>query len=235
MTNKICNSRIYAIILAAGSGSRMGASLTKQRMLIMGKSVVRRAAEAFDRCTDIDGIVVVARDDEREIIEAELNGNVKKLYSVVKGGKTRAESAREGFLAIPSDADIVAIHDAARCLILPEDISKIIAKTKVCGAATATAAVVDTIKEVDESGRIISTVDRRCLRRTQTPQVFATELYKRAIETMGENIADTVTDDCMLLEKIGVDVYTVDVGAYNIKITTVEDISVAETILKARG
>ena len=136
---------VVAIILAGGSGSRMGADVTKQRMPLFGHPVIWHTVRAFDACPEIDRIVVVARADEIECMKS-LLAEFNKLGSVTVGGNTRAESSYLGICAAPSECDIVAIHDAARCLITPEDISRVVADAKRYGAATAVSSVTDTLK-----------------------------------------------------------------------------------------
>ena len=224
--------RVCALVLAGGVGSRMGGEVTKQKINILGRSVLYYSVAAFDACPDIDDIVVVAREDEIEFALTEVKA-MGKVRSVVSGGSCRAESARLGFLALPDDAEFVAIHDAARPLITLESISAVVKEAARLGAASAVSCVTDTVKVVDAEGIILSTLDRGVLRRAETPQVFSTKLYKEALDAAGSFIG--ITDDNMLLEHIGVGVGTVDVGRENIKITVSEDLKYAELLLKERG
>lgn len=220
-----------AIILAGGSGTRMGMDVTKQRLILRGKSLLYRSVLAFSECRDIDSIVVVVRGDEIDFAGEELS-HIPKLHAIVIGGNTRSESAEHGFMAIPDTTDYVAIHDAARPLIKPSDISLIVNAAQKFGAATAASSVTDTIKLVNSEGGIISTVDRDTLRRAETPQVFSVALYKRALnEARGE----AVTDDNSLIERLGETVRCVDIGGYNIKITTPIDLKYAEFLLSEGG
>ena len=220
-----------AVILAAGSGSRMKSSLTKQRMTVLGETVLHRAARAFDECDEITDITVVVRADEVEFARAELS-DLSKPVSVVVGGDTRAESAKIGFLSIADRTDFVAIHDAARCLVTPEMITRVLNTAYECGAATAAAPVFDTVKCVDGEGRIISTPARSTLRLATTPQAFSTAIYRAALEFSDDYTG--VTDDNMLVERSGAEVFCVDLGVENIKITTMQDVKLAEIILEAR-
>lgn len=225
--------KVTAIILAGGNGSRMNADVTKQKMNIAGQSVLRCSVNAFAGCPDITDIVVVARAGEEAFAHAECN-EVKKPFRVVTGGNSRVESARLGFYAIPTDADYVAIHDAARCLITPEMISLVVNEAKICGAATAATPVTDTVKRTDFDGVITDTVIRDNLWLAMTPQVFKSEIYRKAIETQCE-VNEIATDDNMLVESMGVSVRCVDVGRENIKITRSEDLFYAEYILIRRN
>ena len=116
---------VSAIILAAGSGSRMGGEVTKQKISVLGKSVLRRSVEAFQSCDDIFEIIIVTRADELDFAKAEING-CNKVTKIVRGGSTRAESAALGFACVDERTEFVAIHDAARCLVTGEDISKVV-------------------------------------------------------------------------------------------------------------
>lgn len=223
--------RTAAIILAGGSGTRMGTGITKQRLSLLGKSLLHRSALAFSECPDIDSITVVVRSDEVEFAVAELEG-LPKVHAIVTGGDTRAKSAECGFMAIPEDSDFVAIHDAARPLIKPSDISLVVRTAYEFGAASAVSQVTDTVKAVDDKGVITSTLKRDALRRAQTPQVFSVALYKRALAEKGDT---DPTDDNMLVERLGEPVRGVDIGGYNIKITTPIDLKYAEFLLFSGG
>ena len=219
--------RIFGIILAAGCGSRMGSDITKQRMLILGKTVLRRAYDAFADCDEITDIIVVAREDELDVVKAELCG-AKKLFCIVAGGNSRAESARCGFLAA-ADAAYVAIHDAARCIVSPADISRVISDAKRYGAASAVVSVYDTVKEIGDDGFIASTHDRTKIKLAATPQVFRYSIYKAALDKAVD--LSRITDDNMLVEKSGYKIYATEVSRANIKITHSEDIPYAEFLI----
>ena len=225
-------TRFTAIILAAGCGSRMAADKTKQLMTIGGESVVGRSIRAFNDCPDIDDIIVVSRPDEIDRLKNDICVPFAKVVKVICGGKTRAESAKLGFCAISDECTHVAIHDAARCLVEPSMISKVAIAAINNDAATAVSSVTDTVKKVSESGFIEGTISRSELVRATTPQMFRVELYKEALEKT--NADSSITDDNMLLERIGVKIATVDLGNENIKITTPSDIGLAEHILSKR-
>lgn len=228
------SDKTCAVILAAGSGSRMNLPVTKQRITVLGKTVLLRTLLAFERCVDVDSIVVVCRADEVDFVKSEIAKGITKVTSVVVGGKVRAESAAIGFFALPKDTEIVAIHDGARCLITPDMISKVINDAKTHGAATAATYLTDTVKTVNEKGLVVATNDRRFTVTVQTPQVFKTDIYKKALS--GVDVTDSnITDDNMLVEKIGVSVFCSDIGKTNIKITHNSDILYAEYIIKEEG
>ena len=223
------NGNVTAVILAAGSGSRMQLHTTKQKLIINGVSVLRRTAKAFEFCDDIDSIVIVVRSDEIEFVKSEIS-DFKKVKKIIVGGACRAESAKLGFLSIDWDSDIVAIHDSARCFIKDEMIKAVIRDAKAYGAATASYRVTDTVKHVDCDGKVVSTLDRNNIYLVQTPQAFKYDLYKKAIECV--DVCDaSITDDNMLLEKVGVKVHCTNTGKENVKLTVKEDLDYAEFLL----
>ncbi len=221
-----------AVILAAGSGKRMGIGETKQTLTVLGKTVLRRTLEAFDTAECVDSIVVVYKEDELDFVNKECH-SLKKPFTLVKGGSCRAESASLGFRAVSSDAEYVMIHDGARCLITPEEILLVAEGAYKYGAATASRPVTDTVKRCDENGKITATLSRSELRSVQTPQAFSKELYAKAIAN-AKALDNGITDDNMLIESIGVSPYCVTTLASNIKITAIEDLSFAEMIIKKR-
>lgn len=217
-----------AVILAAGMGSRMRSDVTKQKMIICGKSVLYRSVSAFERAEEIDEIIVVCRDGETEFAGCELS-EFKKVKHIVLGGATRRESAERGFGAVSDRARFVAVHDAARCVISPELIDLVCRAAYEHRAASAAAPVTDTVKATDAGGMIVKTVPRDGLLLAQTPQIFDRDLYKSALAAFS---AEEVTDDNMLLELSGVPVYPVVTDRYNFKITTRRDIEYAEFLIQ---
>ena len=218
-----------AVILAAGTGSRMRADTTKQRMLLLGKSVIYRTVAAFYASDSIDSITVVGRSEEMDFLRTELTDFKEKLHAVVVGGDSRTESASIGFKNIPECATHVAIHDGARPLVTAELIDRVVASAIEHGAATAASPIFDTVKRVKD-GIIVATENRDELYRAETPQVFGVDIYSRALQCD----ADGVTDDNMLVERTGVAVHAVISGTVNLKITAPSDIKYAEFILKER-
>jgi 2-C-methyl-D-erythritol 4-phosphate cytidylyltransferase len=224
---------VFAIILAGGNSSRMNSAITKQRMTVCGKPVIWHTVRAFEKCASVDKILVVAKEDEQDYMKSELS-EFDKLYGIVTGGATRAESSYRGLLAVPAECTMVAIHDAARCLITPDGISAVLDKARFYGAATAAMKVSDTVKRIDELGNIIDTIDRGLLTLVQTPQVFN---YCEIMDAFSlvDMLDDRYTDDNMIYERAGGRICTVDIGRDNIKITEPRDILLAELILKERG
>ncbi len=227
------NAKPYtvAIILAAGSGSRFSADKTKQKTEILGKTVLEHCALAFDNASLVDEIVVVYKSGEEDFVRSTCR-DIKKKCTLTQGGATRAESARLGFESV-SLCDTVLIHDAARCLILPEQIDEVARRAYECGAASASSIITDTVKTV-RGGKIVSTVSRDTLLTVQTPQAFDANLYRRALEKTG-TCAASITDDNMLVEALGIPIEPVMLGKENIKITHKDDLVLAEYILKKRS
>ena len=233
--NTKLNKFTSAIIVAGGSSSRMGSDTTKQMMLICDIPVVVHTLLAFERCERISEIIVVAKSDEVSLYaELAKKYGITKLAKTVEGGKTRQESALNGFDATSPKADFIAIHDAARCLINTADIEKVLDAAIKYGAASASTGVVDTVKIVDDDGFIVRTENRHNVKLAQTPQIFGRNLYCAAAYTAKEDGFEA-TDDNMLAERIGYRVKLVECDRNNIKITVPEDIEKAEKILKQRS
>ncbi|MDE5583637.1 MAG: 2-C-methyl-D-erythritol 4-phosphate cytidylyltransferase [Ruminococcus sp.] len=221
-----------AIIVCAGNSTRMGG---KNKILLpLGKStVIGVTMQAFEKCNDISEIIIVARNDDITAIKAEAEKvEISKLTSCVMGGKTRQESVINGVKCVSADSELIAVHDGARPLVIPENISRTIKDASVFGGATLGVPVKDTIKFVDD-GLITDTPPRKNLYITQTPQVFKRNIYFEGIDFALEHGLD-FTDDCQLVEAIGGKVYMTAGDYTNIKITTSEDIEIAEILLKRR-
>ncbi len=221
-------NKVTAIVVAAGKGTRMGSDIKKQFMEISGVPVIIHTLRKFEQCDIVDNIIVVTAAEDIMFV----GGIVKqygltKVTEVVAGGDTRAQSVKNG-LKNATDSEIVAIHDGARPLVEVKDIEKTIAAAKEKGAAFLGVRVIDTIKKVGGDGYVECTVDRAPLWRAQTPQCFKTELILKAYENAD---CDGVTDDAQAAELSGIKVYAVEGSSNNIKITTKEDLSIAENRL----
>lgn len=221
---------VTAIIVAAGSSSRMG----RPKLLIplCGKTVLERTLRAFD-ASCADALVVVTRpEDQAAFQEAALS--LRTPCRFVSGGATRQESVANGLRAVEEQTTLIAVADGARPLITPEEIDRVIQKASETGAAAAAVRVKDTIKQADGNGVIVGTPDRATLWQVQTPQVFDAALYRKAMAAALEAGAD-LTDDCQLVERLGVKVTLVEASYENLKVTTPEDVVTAEAIIKRRG
>ncbi|HMQ02443.1 MAG TPA: 2-C-methyl-D-erythritol 4-phosphate cytidylyltransferase [Pyrinomonadaceae bacterium] len=216
-----------AIIVAAGTGSRFNSETPKQFLEILGKPVIRHTLERFEAAPSVDSIVLVLAKEQVSRFD---KMPMRKLSSVVAGGKTRAQSVLNGLNAAGEKCSLVVVHDGARPLVSVDEIERTIARAKETGAACLVAPVTDTIKSVS-GGEIVDTLDRDNLRRALTPQAFTIEILKKAFE--GVDLNESITDECFLVEKIGLSVAIVEGSSRNIKITHPEDLILAEALLRA--
>lgn len=223
---------VSAVIVSAGNSSRMG-GINKQFLEIGNMSVIARSINAFQQCSLVDEIVVVTRATDIDTIKETVEKfGFSKVSEVVEGGETRQLSVYNGVCACSPKSDFVAIHDGARPLVTEKVIKDTFSAAIDCGAATTGVKVKDTLKVVNDSNDIVSTPDRSAMRAVQTPQIFSKKLYLKAVENV-PNSKD-FTDDCMLIEADGGTVKFVDGDYENIKITTPEDIALAESYLARR-
>ncbi|MDQ3634373.1 MAG: 2-C-methyl-D-erythritol 4-phosphate cytidylyltransferase [Acidobacteriota bacterium] len=220
-----------AIIVAAGSGKRFGGHIPKQFIEIHGKPVLIHTLERFEMCDLVDEIVLVLAADEINNFSGKVQKyNFTKLNKIITGGNSRAESVFNGLKTIDKkSAEIIAIHDGARPLVSVEEISKTIKIAEEHGAACLVGKVTDTIKEISD-GKIVKTIDRTKLRRALTPQCFRYEMLIRAFEE--NDIGKIATDECFLIEQMGIEIKIVEGSSKNIKITHEEDLKFAEIFLQ---
>lgn len=220
-----------AVVVAAGRGRRMGAGENKVFLPLAGRAVLAHTLAAFERCARVEEIVVVAAADEIARVETlARDERIGKLVRVVQGGAERQISVAEGLAALGSEGALV--HDAARPLVTPELIEACCAAAERTGAAAAAVPVKDTIK-VAEGGMIVSTPDRSSLLAVQTPQAFG-RLALLDAHRQAREAGVAATDDAMLFERLGLPVAAVPGHESNLKITTPEDLLVAELILGRR-
>lgn len=208
----------------------MKSEKSKLLLELCGKTVIERTVEKFASSPYVDEVIVVCREADLEAFEKHLS---KFELSYCFGGSTRQESVANAVETI-DEADLLIIHDGARPLITEKEIADAVMAAKRNGAAAVGVPVKDTIKIVDGNMQIVSTPDRSSLVAIQTPQVFSFKIYKQALELAKQQNAD-FTDDCALFENMGIPVFAVKGEYSNIKITTPEDIPMAESIIKMRG
>ena len=223
--------RCGAVIVAAGSASRMG-GVDKIMADLGGEPVIRRTVAAFAQCDAVSEIVVVTRQDLIPAV-AQLCMDYPKVTAVVAGGKDRLASVRAGLSALSDKVKLVAIHDGARPLASWQLIDRCIRAANTYGAAAPAIAVKDTIKEA-AGGVVRSTPDRSSLRAVQTPQVFDYDLIRGALEKAA--LEETpITDDCSAVENMGMSVKLVEGEERNLKITTPMDLKLAALWLEEKA
>lgn len=215
-----------AIIVAAGSGTRMEGH-DKLFSLVAGRPLLAHAIAAFEECWTVQRIVAVLSEENYERGRAMLEEQgFSKLVGVCTGGARRQDSVYCGLRNL-GEVDWVAVHDGGRPLIRPGMIARGLEAARETGASVPVIPIADTIKEVDEGDTVIRTLDRSRLRRVQTPQCFRYDLLLRA----HREITEDVTDDAAMMERLGVPVKTYEGRRRNIKITTPDDLALAEAWL----
>lgn len=219
-----------AIILGAGSGTRMKMEKSKLLLELNGLSVIKRSVDAFIDLDEIDRVIVTARKQDVDAFKACIND---ERVCFVIGGATRQESVKKAVDTV-DDAELLVIHDGARPLIKSKDIINTINCAREHGAAATGVSVKDTIKVVDKNNYVIDTPNRASLFAVQTPQVFNFKMYKSALKKAVDDNMD-FTDDCQLIEYSGGRVKMVQGSYDNIKITTPDDIALAENYLSNYG
>lgn len=228
--------RASAIIVAAGKGTRMNMEINKQYIELEGKPVLARTLGEFQDCVQIDEIVLVVNEADilfckKQIIE---QYGLDKVKAIVAGGTERQKSVFNGLEAVRQDAEVVLIHDGARPFVSLESIQNSISAAMEFGGSVVAVPVKDTIKMSDGNGFISQTIDRSSLWSIQTPQAFRLDLIMKAHQKAVEDEFQG-TDDAVLLERLGYQLKLIMGGYDNIKITTKEDLLIAEAIIKARS
>jgi 2-C-methyl-D-erythritol 4-phosphate cytidylyltransferase len=224
---------LSAIIVAGGSSQRMG--FDKLFAVIAGEPVIAHAIRAFDHATSVSEIVVVAREERHDEIRKITSGaGFKKIRAIVPGGERRQESVRAGLDRIDRDAKYVAVHDAARPLITPEQIERLVEQCRIHGAAALAQPVNDTLKRASADLLVVGSVDRHQLYAMQTPQIFERKLIEDAYRAVcAENIL--VTDEVSAVERLGYKIALVLNDDFNLKITYPRDLPVADFIICDRA
>lgn len=221
---------LTAIVPAAGRGTRFGAARNKVLEPLLGRPVLRWTLEALDACPDVDAIVVAASADDFTLVR-DMCGTLSTPCQVTTGGDTRQNSVRNALAEV--DSEFVAVHDAARPLLRSDVIGRCVDTLRRYGTAVAAVPVADTLKSAPD-GVVVRTVERSGLWAAQTPQCARTDLLRAAYDTADrENFAGT--DEASLLEHAGYRVHLVPGSTSNFKITTPEDMLMAETVLSGLG
>ena len=224
-----------AVILAAGCGSRFGTEKGKKQFVpVCSVPALVHTLRAFVQSELISEIVLVTAEEDiarcREYCD---EYGIQKIRAIVSGGSDRQASARRGFDAISPQAEFVAIHDGARCLVTTEIIDRTVRAAYDSGAAVAAQKARDTVKRAASDGTVAETPERSAMWLAATPQVFLANMYRAAVYT-AEKEHVSATDDSALAERLGFRVKLVDCGNENLKLTTPVDVCIAEAILKRR-
>ena len=227
--------RVRALIPAAGMGKRMGANINKQYLLVGDMPVVARTIEVFDKAPFVDDIYIISPADEIPFCREQVVDKYafSKVRAIVPGGKERQNSVMNGLRAIadPQDCDVILIHDGVRPFIPTEVIAEAVAVAKTADGALVAVPAKDTIKEVHD-GLVTGTPPRESLWLAQTPQAFRYGII-RAAHDRAEAEDFLGTDDASLVERAGGTIRIVQGDYRNIKLTTPEDMILAEAFLKA--
>ncbi len=224
-----------AIIVAAGKGTRMNAGINKQFIDINGKPLLAHTLQAFQSCREIDRIILVSGKEELQLCREQIleTYGFDKVDRLVVGGSERQQSVYNGIKELDEGCGVVVIHDGARPIVTDNIIERCIEGAKAYGAVSAGMPVKETIKVLDENGFVKCTPERGTLWVTQTPQAFKPEIIRNAHESALSN-GISGTDDAFLVESMGIKVKMIESSYENIKVTTPEDIIIAETLMKKK-
>ncbi len=221
--------RVAAIVVAAGRGERLGQEIPKAYVRVAGRTLLGHAVAALTRSDRVDYVLPVLPAD----LGIPGDAVSSKSLAPVVGGAQRQDSVAAGLAALPADVEWVAVHDAARALVRPEAIDRVIAAAQRHDAALLALPVPDTLKRVQD-GRVTGTASREEYFMAQTPQVFRVSLLRKALEKAAAEQRKG-TDCASLVEALGVDVYIVEGDRENLKITYEADLRVAEYLLGERA
>ena len=222
-----------AVIVAAGRGSRMGLGRNKVLAGVAGVPVIVRTVRALAQTALFDGgIVVVTGAEDMEQMRALMAAHGLDV-TLTEGGTDRQQSVHHGLQAVNPAADIIAIHDGARPLVTRAVIERTIESAKRCGSGVAAVTLKDTVKRVDAEGAVIDTPNRETLRAVQTPQTFDARLIRAAHERFADSV-ERATDDAALAERAGCRVMLTEGDVENIKLTTPEDMLLAQQVILRR-
>jgi 2-C-methyl-D-erythritol 4-phosphate cytidylyltransferase len=223
---------VAALIPAAGSGRRMGCGVEKQFLQLGGKPLLAHTLARFEATAAITRIVVIVPPGRekycrQEIVQSE---GFRKVSHIVAGAETRQRSVTEGFRRLSGDVDVVVVHDGARPFVTPALIQAAIAAAAHDGSAIVAIPESDTLKRVDAEGTVVETLDRRYLWRAQTPQAFRHEILRDALVHAERHHLDA-TDEAALVECLPHPVRIISGSTWNFKITSPDDLRLAELLL----
>ncbi len=230
--------RVAAIIAAAGLGRRMQQDLPKTYLRLLGKPILIHTLEIFEMVSGVHEVLVVVHPEDLEFCQEEIIDPypLKKVLRLVPGGKERQDSVYHALKVLRKESenlDVIVVHDGVRPLVAPAQVSQVVSAARKYGSAVLGIPCQDTLKRVNSRGEVIDTVDRRELWQIQTPQAFQTALLWQAYrEAMDQKFY--ATDEAALVEALGKPVVVVPGSSLNLKITTPDDLKMAEALLTFR-
>jgi 2-C-methyl-D-erythritol 4-phosphate cytidylyltransferase len=222
--------RAGAIIVAAGSGERLGAGMPKAFVRVAGVSLVAWSMRALEAAPSVGPVVVVAPPGAEREMAAAL-GTGTRPHAIVPGGTSRQRSVAAGIAALPDGLDAIAVHDAARPLITPRMVERLVRGLASADGVVAAAPVADTLKRANADGTVGATVDRAGLWGAQTPQVFRASVLRSVFDDADDGELDSATDCAGMAERRGIPIALIDPEAPNLKVTTPADLRLVEVLL----
>ncbi|MCX5724323.1 MAG: 2-C-methyl-D-erythritol 4-phosphate cytidylyltransferase [Nitrospirae bacterium] len=228
-------NQVVALVPAAGRGLRMGGSIPKQFLSLGGEPLIVQSLRALQAAAVVDQIILAVPSADIEYCKSEIVSRHRftKVTKVVAGGAERQDSVRHALAEVPSNTEIVLVHDAVRPFLTQQMIDEVVASARKHGAAIVALPMRDTVKQVGQDGMIERTVDRAPLWLAQTPQAFRRSWIETAHQkAYAEGVR--ATDDAFLLEWLGHSVAVVEGSGENIKVTRPEDLVIGEAILASR-
>ena len=228
------SQNVAVIICAAGASRRFGGKRKKPFVDVAGRAAFLRSVELFADREDVKQVLLAIAPEDEELVSVKWGPNLKFFnVKIFFGGAERFDTVAKGLELVKDDINLIAVHDAVRCCVTKEWLDEVITAAGKTGAAVLACPIVATIKEVKDN-TIIKTADRAGLWEAQTPQVFRTELLKKAYANLQNLDKSKIGDDSQLVEALGEKVSIVEADSSNIKITRKSDIAIAEAILKSR-
>jgi 2-C-methyl-D-erythritol 4-phosphate cytidylyltransferase len=230
--------KVAAIIAAAGLGRRMQQDTPKTYLQLAGKPILIHTLEIFEKVPEVKEVLVVVHPEDLEFCQEEVIDPypLKKVLRLVPGGKERQDSVYHALKVLKKEAadlDVILVHDGVRPLVDPDQVRKVVAAARRHGGAILGIPCQDTLKRVNSKGVVVDTVDRQELWQVQTPQAFQAALLWRAYQEAMER-GFYATDEAALVEALGETVVVVPSTCLNLKITTPDDLKIAEAILSFR-
>ncbi|KAL5228331.1 hypothetical protein ABZP36_016596 [Zizania latifolia] len=223
---------VSVVLLSGGQGKRMGASMPKQYLPLLGVPIALHSLKTFCQLKEVKEVVVVCDPDYKDVFEDSIE-NVQIPIKFALPGKERQDSVFNGLQEIDGDSELVCVHDSARPLVSSEDVKKVLEDAAVHGAAVLGVPVKATIKEADSDSFVVKTLDRKTLWEMQTPQVMKPNLLRDGFELVKRDDLE-VTDDVSIVEYLKHPVYITEGSYTNIKVTTPDDLLLAERLMNEK-